>query len=145
MSETLVVAADVFGALTQQDLERVQFSLGQAAEIAGREGVRLALEFQAQATLMNNLQTAAAFVAEVGSPHLGLCFDAFQYYMGPSKEETCSIWRPKTCFMSNCATSQAWRVSWLLMPIAFCPAMGISACSRSSIGWPRSVTAVSCR
>ncbi|HEY4311266.1 MAG TPA: sugar phosphate isomerase/epimerase [Pirellulales bacterium] len=84
---TLVVAADILGALTQQDLERVQFSLGQGAEIAGREGVRLALEFQAQATLMNNLQTASAFVAEVGSPHLGLCFDVFQYYMGPSKEE----------------------------------------------------------
>ena len=84
---TLVVAPDVLGPLTQQDLKRVQMSLGQAAEQAGRYGVRLALEFQAQATFLNNLQTAAAAIAETASPHLGLCLDAFHYYMGPSKEE----------------------------------------------------------
>jgi sugar phosphate isomerase/epimerase len=37
--------------------------------------------------LANNLQTAAALVAEVGSPALGLCFDVFHYYTGPSKLE----------------------------------------------------------
>ena len=35
----------------------------------------------------NNLQTAAALVAEVGSPHLGLCLDAFHWHVGPSKTE----------------------------------------------------------
>jgi len=84
---TLVVAGDVVGPLEQHDLERAQVSLRQAAELAARQGVRLALEFQAHATFMNNLQTAAAVVAEVGSPHLGLCLDAFHYYLGPSKEE----------------------------------------------------------
>jgi sugar phosphate isomerase/epimerase len=84
---TLVVAADVLGPLAQQDIDRVQMSLRQAAEQAGRQGVRLALEFQAQSTFLNNLQTAAAIVAETASPHLGLCLDAFHYYMGPSKEE----------------------------------------------------------
>jgi len=49
--------------------------------------LRLALEFQAKATFGNNLQTAAALVADVGSPHLGLCLDWFQYYTSPSKEE----------------------------------------------------------
>lgn len=85
--ETLVVAGDIVGPLEQQDLDRVQASLAQAAVRAGQHGLRLALEFQAQATFANNLQTAAALVAETGSPHLGLCFDAFHYYTGPSKAE----------------------------------------------------------
>jgi 2-keto-myo-inositol isomerase len=84
---TLVVACDVVGPLKQQDLERVQTSLTQAAVRAGEQAVRLALEFQASATFGNNLQTAAALVNEIGSPHLGLCFDAFHYYAGPSKAE----------------------------------------------------------
>lgn len=84
---TLVVACDVMGPLGQQDLERVQASLTQAAVRAGEQGIRLALEFQASAAFGNNLQTAAALVKETGSPHLGLCFDVFQYYTGPSKAE----------------------------------------------------------
>jgi len=85
--KTLVVAGDIRGPLTEQDIERVRISLAQAAEQAGAAGVRLALEFQAQATLANNLQSAASLVAEIGSPHLGLCFDVFHYYVGPSKFE----------------------------------------------------------
>ncbi|MEX2115132.1 MAG: sugar phosphate isomerase/epimerase family protein [Pirellulales bacterium] len=84
---TLVLAGDIGGPLSQQDIERVQASLVQAAELAGRHGVRLALEFQARAAFANNLQTAAALVAEVESPHLGLCLDVFHYYTGPSKSE----------------------------------------------------------
>jgi 2-keto-myo-inositol isomerase len=84
---TLVLAADIHGPLEQQDLERVQVSLQQAAALAGQNGVRLALEFQARSTFANNLQTTAALVAEVGSPHLGICLDVFHYYVGPSKPE----------------------------------------------------------
>lgn len=84
---TLVVAGDLLGPLTQQDLDRAIVSLKQAAEQAGSHGVRLAFEFQSQATFANNLQTAAALIAQVGSPHLGLCFDVFHYYRGPSKLE----------------------------------------------------------
>jgi 2-keto-myo-inositol isomerase len=84
---TLVVAGDIAGPLAQQDLERVQFSLREAGRLAGEQGVRLALEFQGRAAFANNLQTAAALVAEAGSPHLGLCLDVFHYYIGPSKPE----------------------------------------------------------
>lgn len=84
---TLVVACDVMGPLRQQDIERVQTSLVQAAAQAGEHGLRLALEFQSAATFGSNLQTAAALVREAGSPHLGLCFDVFHYYAGPSKAE----------------------------------------------------------
>ena len=84
---TLVVACDIAQPLEQQDIARAQVSLRQAAQEAGRRDMRLALEFQARAALGSNLQTAAALVADVGSPHLGICLDAFHYYTGPSKLE----------------------------------------------------------
>lgn len=84
---TVVVACDVPRPLDQPMLERVQVSLVQAAQEAGKRGRRVALEFQATSSLGNNLQTAAALVREVGSPHLGICFDAYHFYVGPSKPE----------------------------------------------------------
>ena len=60
-------------------------SLVQVAQAAGRRQLRVALEFQARAALGNNLQTAVALIDEVGSPHLGICLDVFQFYLGPSK------------------------------------------------------------
>ena len=84
---TIVVACDVPPPLSQQAVERVQLSLKQLAEEAGQHGVRAALEFQANSSFGNNLQTAAALVAEVGSPHLGVSLDAFHWHVGPSKTE----------------------------------------------------------
>jgi len=88
---TLVVAGDVHGPLAAQDLDRLQVSLRQAAADAGRHGVRLALEFAGRATFPNNLQTAVALVDEVGSPHLGICLDVFEFYVGSSKTEDLAL------------------------------------------------------
>jgi len=84
---TIVIACDVPAPLSQQTLERVHVSLVQIAQEAGSRGLRAALEFQATSAFGNNLQTAAALVAEVASPHLGLCLDAFHWHAGPSKTE----------------------------------------------------------
>lgn len=84
---TIVIACDVPPPLSQQAMERLQVSLLQVAQEAGQHGVRAALEFQANSAFGNNLQTAAALIAEVGSPHLGLCLDAFHFHVGPSKTE----------------------------------------------------------
>jgi 2-keto-myo-inositol isomerase len=84
---TIVVACDVPPPLSQQTIKRVQVSLVQVAQEAGRRGMRAALEFQAESAFGNNLQTAAALIAEVGRPHLGLCLDAFHWHVGPSKTE----------------------------------------------------------
>lgn len=83
--DTIVVAADIVGAVRQEDIERVQVSLRQLATETGIAGCRAAIEFQARNSFANNLQTAVALVDEVGSPHLGICLDAFQFQMGPSK------------------------------------------------------------
>ena len=96
--QTMVVAGDIAGPLGQQDLDRIQVSLAQAAELAGEQGVRLALEFQGRAALANNLQTAASLVGQIGSPHLGLCLDLFHYYIGPSKAEDLVYLTPANLF-----------------------------------------------
>jgi 4-hydroxyphenylpyruvate dioxygenase len=85
--QTLVVAADVAEPVSQSTIDRVRRALAAAAREAEMFGIRLALEFQARSTLCNNLQTAAALVDEIGSPHLGLCLDAFHFFVGPSKTE----------------------------------------------------------
>jgi 2-keto-myo-inositol isomerase len=85
--QTVVVACDIARPLDQALLERVQASLVQVAQECGPRGIRAAVEFQASSAFGNNLQTLAAMVGEVGSPHLGICFDAFHYYCGPSKGE----------------------------------------------------------
>lgn len=85
--QTLVVACDIHAPLAQQDVDRAAASLVELATAAGQQGRRVALEFQSNAALGNNLQTCAALVADVGSPHLGICLDLFHYYTGPSKPE----------------------------------------------------------
>jgi 4-hydroxyphenylpyruvate dioxygenase len=96
--ETVVVACDVAGPLQQADVERVRQSLVQVAQAAGRHGVRAALEFQGRAAFGNNLQTAVALTDEVGSPHLGICLDVFQFYIGPSKSDDLSLLRHDNLF-----------------------------------------------
>jgi 2-keto-myo-inositol isomerase len=84
---TLVVAADRFGPAQQAELAPLLELLKQAAQRAEQHGLRLALEFQGRAGLVNNLQTAAVLVHEVRSPALGICLDAFHFAVGPSKLE----------------------------------------------------------
>ncbi len=94
----MVVAGDVEGPLTEQDFERLRMSLRQAAEQAGASGVRLAFEFQARATMPNNLQSAAMLVADCGSPHLGICLDLFHFYTGSSKTEDLGLLTTENLF-----------------------------------------------
>jgi 2-keto-myo-inositol isomerase len=95
---TLVVALDTAGPLNNTDLQRLQVSLHDAARQARDANVRLALEFQAKASFGNNLETAAALVAEVDSPHLGLCLDMFHFTTGPSKLEDLGHLSPANLF-----------------------------------------------
>ena len=84
--QTLVVAGDMVGPLDAAGSRpRASRRWRRPRERPATHGLRLALEFQGRATFANNLQTAAALVAEVGSPHLGLCLDVFHYYIGPEQ------------------------------------------------------------
>ena len=84
---TLIVVPDFLGPFTSEDIERAQVSLKLAGQTAARHGIRLAVEFQARNTFINNLETTASLVQSVGEPNVGICLDAFHYYMGPSKFE----------------------------------------------------------
>lgn len=89
---TLVIVPDPVVAsqnanIDQTDIERGLVSGRLAAELAAKFNVRLALEFQGRAPLLNNLESAASFVDSVQHPHLGLCIDLHHFYVGPSKSE----------------------------------------------------------
>lgn len=95
---TLVVTADFLGPFGHTEIERAQVSLAQAAEAAGERGVKLALEFHARETFLNNLESAVMFVQSVGQPNAGICLDLFHYYMGPSKFEDLAWLTPENLF-----------------------------------------------
>lgn len=95
---TIVLACDVQAPLNQSDIDRVRVSLQQAAQAAGKYQLRLALEFQGRAAFGNNLQTAVALTDEVGSPHLGICFDVFHFNVGPSKFSDLALLTPANLF-----------------------------------------------
>jgi sugar phosphate isomerase/epimerase len=84
---TLIVVSDFHSPVSESDYERTIVSLKQAARLAADRGVRLALEFQGRTPFCNNLSTAASLVEQCQETNLGLCFDVFHYYIGPSKFE----------------------------------------------------------
>jgi sugar phosphate isomerase/epimerase len=84
---TLLVVADFGEAIDSTSLERATGSLKQAAQWAAGFNVQLALEFRGKATFCSCLATALALVAQCGEPNVGINFDLFHYYTGPSKLE----------------------------------------------------------
>ncbi|HEY2249956.1 MAG TPA: sugar phosphate isomerase/epimerase [Planctomycetaceae bacterium] len=94
----LVVAADFLGSFGQVDIERAQVSLRQAGEAAERHEIKIALEFQARNTFVNNLETAAMLVDSVAHPHVGICLDLFHFFIGPSKFEDLGLLSPANLF-----------------------------------------------
>ncbi len=83
----LLVVADFAGEVDQTSLERAVVSLKQAAQWAAGFDIGLGLEFRGSATFCSSLSTALALVAQCGEPNVGINFDVFHYYTGPSKLE----------------------------------------------------------
>ena len=84
---TLIMVADFHRELAANDFATAAASLAEAAAIAEDHGVRLALEFRKNATFCASLDTTLALIAGSGSANIGVCFDLFHYYTGPSKFE----------------------------------------------------------
>ena len=83
----LLVIADYAQPVDQTALERSIVSLKQAAQWAAGFDVRIGLEFRGSATFCASLDTALALVAQCGETNVGINFDVFHYYTGPSKFE----------------------------------------------------------
>jgi 2-keto-myo-inositol isomerase len=84
---TLLVVADFVDAVDQTSLERAVVSLAQAAQWAAGYGVTLGLEFRGKNTFCSSLDTALALAVQCGEPNVGVNFDVYHYYTGPSKLE----------------------------------------------------------
>jgi sugar phosphate isomerase/epimerase len=84
---TLIVAADFAEPVEATALERAVVSLTQAAQWAAGYDVRLALEFRGKNAFCASLDTALALVAQCGEANVGVNFDVFHFYTGPSKFE----------------------------------------------------------
>jgi sugar phosphate isomerase/epimerase len=87
----MLVVADFVEAVEEASLERAIVSLKHAAQWAAGFGIRLALEFRAKATFCTSLDTAVALVAQCGEGNVGINFDLFHYYTGPSKFEDITL------------------------------------------------------
>ncbi|MBI1323086.1 TIM barrel protein [bacterium] len=61
--------------------------LTELVDIAAEASVELALEFRADSGWLTTLPTALALVSIFDPQRLGICFDAYHYYCGPSKLE----------------------------------------------------------
>jgi len=82
---TLILVPDHAEKVDLLDLPEARSSLLQAAQLAASFDVRLALEFQGSSRWCACVETAAALVEACQMPNLGLCFDVFHYFTGPSK------------------------------------------------------------
>ena len=83
--QTIVVAGDIAVKPNAQQMELIRTALTRAGDAAEQHGVRVAIEFQSTARFANNLETAAALVAECGHENVGICLDAFHLWTGPSR------------------------------------------------------------
>jgi len=81
---TFIIACDVTDRPSPSVVQRVEKTLDQLGVWADRFEVQFALEFQASASLGNNLQTMTALVHQADHPRLGICLDAFHFHVGPS-------------------------------------------------------------
>ena len=84
---TLLVVADFVTQVEMTDLERAVVSLKQAAQWAAGFDVTLALEFRGRNTFCASLDTALQLAVQCEEPNVGVNFDVFHYYTGPSKFE----------------------------------------------------------
>ena len=92
---TMLVVADFVEAVDQTALSRAVVSLKQAAQWAAGFEVTLALEFRGKAAFCASLDTALALVVQSEEPNVGINFDVFHYYTGPSKFEDLGLLPPE--------------------------------------------------
>lgn len=83
----VIVAADMAGKPSIELVRSWQDDLRRAGDLASEYGIRLAIEFQARATVGNNLLSLAAILAPLEHDSLGICLDSFHFFTGPSQSE----------------------------------------------------------
>ena len=129
----LIVAPDFTREPSGEDYGRAAAVLGEAAELAGDFGVRIALEFHKSSGFCASLDTALALIAQCGSNHAGVCLDLFHYYTGPSKfEDLAYLSRDNLAWVQFCDLA-APPASWPATATGSCRVKEISRSARFSI------------
>lgn len=95
---TFVVSLNVDDAFGPGAFREIVQLLDRAADLAARDRIRLALEFQARAACWNNLESAVALVEEVRRPNVGVCLDLFHFICGPSKPQDLQLLTAENLF-----------------------------------------------
>jgi len=104
--QTLIVAADFAQRVDRAMLAAAVASLAQAGQWAAGAGVTLALEFRAKYAFCASLDTALSLVQACGEPNVGVNFDVFHYYTGPSKlEDLAHLTRDRLVHVQLCDLS----------------------------------------
>ncbi len=83
----LIVVADFASQPDATAVSRAVGSLAQAAQWAAAFGVKLALEFRGTDSFCSSLDTALNLIEQCREANVGICFDMFHFYKGPSKHE----------------------------------------------------------
>jgi sugar phosphate isomerase/epimerase len=91
----LIVIADFLEPVDATSLGRAVVSLKEAAQWAAGFNVKIALEFRSSSRFCSSLDTTLALIAQCGEPNVGVNFDLFHYYTGPSKFDDLAFLTPQ--------------------------------------------------
>lgn len=100
---TLALVPDFADKVSATDVQRAVVSLKQAGQLAASFGIRLALEFRGHSKWCACLPTAAVLVEAAAEPNVGICFDLFHFYTGPSKFEDLGLLTNENLFLVQLA------------------------------------------
>ena len=92
------ICADFPARVDQQILQTALAGLREAAQWAEAFNTKLSLEFRAQSSFANNLESANTFVTASGMENVGITLDTFHFHCGPSKLADLASINPKKLF-----------------------------------------------
>ena len=92
------ICADFPARVDQQILQTAIAGLREAAQWAEAFNTKLSLEFRAQSSFANNLESANTFVTASGMENVGITLDTFHFHCGPSKLADLANINPKKLF-----------------------------------------------
>lgn len=103
---TMLIVADFVDRVDAGNLQRAQASLQQSCQLAATYNVQLALEFRGASSWCASLDSTLAIIQAVREPNLGVAFDVFHYYTGPSKfEDLAHLNQANLAFVQLCDLS----------------------------------------
>jgi sugar phosphate isomerase/epimerase len=80
--------------ITRDDYKAGLDCIRETGEIAKQFGMRASIEFVRASTYISNLRTCVKQIREAGHPNVGVLFDFYHFWSGPSKFEDMDLLQP---------------------------------------------------